>query len=205
MLVQSPYRMVWSGEFEEMEQAEATAALHHPAVAELIFILLYMAFHSLLDAVVVFTNVVALSLGGIWALLLTDTNFSISAAVGFVSLFGVAIMDGLLLISSFNSGRAQRHAAATTPSCKVPRSGCGPVMMTALTAVLGLLPGGPVDEDRLPDAAAAGHRRGRRHADDAVPDALPDAGAVQLLRPPRAAGRRRRPGPLMLDPPGGVA
>ena len=53
----------------------------------------------------VFSNVIALSLGGVWALLLTGTNFNISAAVGFISIFGVAIMDGLLLISYFNQMR----------------------------------------------------------------------------------------------------
>ena len=76
-----------------------------PLSLGLILILLYMAFHSFLDAIIVFSNVIDLSMGGIWALLLTDTHFSISAAVGFVSLFGVAIMDGLLLISSFNAFR----------------------------------------------------------------------------------------------------
>jgi cobalt-zinc-cadmium resistance protein CzcA len=138
-VVKSPYRMVWSGEFEEMEQAERRLLYIIPLSLTLIFILLYMAFRSLIDALAVFTNVIALSLGGIWTLWLTDTNFSISAAVGFVSLFGVAIMDGLLLISSFNSGRARGmplQEAILAGAEKRVR----PVMMTALTAVLGLLP-----------------------------------------------------------------
>ena len=138
-VVQSPYRLVWSGEFEEMEEAERRLLLIIPLSLTLIFILLFMAFHSLIDALVVFSNVVALSLGGIWGLWLTNTNFSISAAVGFVSLFGVAIMDGLLLISSFNSGRAHgmplREAILVGAEKRVR-----PVMMTALTAILGLLP-----------------------------------------------------------------
>ena len=65
-------------------------------------VLLYMAFRSLVDVLIVLSNVVALVCGGIWALLLTQTNFSISAAVGFISIFGVAVMDGLLLVSSFH-------------------------------------------------------------------------------------------------------
>jgi cobalt-zinc-cadmium resistance protein CzcA len=138
-IVQSPYRMVWSGEFEEMEQAEGRLLYMIPISLVLILILLYMAFRSLIDAVVVFGNVVALSLGGIWALWLTDTNFSISAAVGFVSLFGVAIMDGLLLISSFNSGRA-RGLPLEDAILHGAEKRVRPVMMTALTAVLGLLP-----------------------------------------------------------------
>jgi cobalt-zinc-cadmium resistance protein CzcA len=138
-LFQPPYRAVWAGEFNEMEKAQQRLLLIIPLSLGLIFILLYLAFHSLLDAVVVFSNVIALSMGGIWALLLTGTSFSISAAVGFVSLFGVAIMDGLLLISSFNAFRAQG-----LPLEEAILKGAGnrvrAVMMTALTAILGLLP-----------------------------------------------------------------
>jgi cobalt-zinc-cadmium resistance protein CzcA len=138
-IFQAPYRAVWSGEFEEMEDAEARLMIIVPLALGLIFVLLYMAFHSLLDTVVVLSNVIALTIGGLWALLLTGTNFSISAAVGFVSLFGVAIMDGLILISSFNAHRAQGlslHESIMEGAAKRVR----PVMMTALTAILGLLP-----------------------------------------------------------------
>ena len=138
-LFQSPYRAVWSGEFEEMEEAEGRLMIIIPLSLGLIFVLLYMAFHSLLDTLVVLSNVIDLSMGGIWALLLTGTNFSISAAVGFVSLFGVAIMDGLLMVSSFNAHRAQGlplHESIMEGAAKRVR----PVMMTALTAILGLLP-----------------------------------------------------------------
>jgi cobalt-zinc-cadmium resistance protein CzcA len=98
-----------------------------------------MAFRSFLDAIVVFSNVIALSVGGIWALWLTGTSFSIAAAVGFISLFGVAIMDGLLLVSSFNSFRARgmslEDAILTGGSNRVR-----PMMMTDLAAMFGLLP-----------------------------------------------------------------
>ncbi len=138
-LIAAPYRSVWSGEFEEMEEAEGRLMLIIPLSLSLILILLYMAFRSLIDSVVVFSNVLALAMGGIWALWLTSTNFSIAAAVGFVSLFGVAIMDGLLLISSFNALRAHgkpvREAIMEGAAKRVR-----PVTMTALTAVLGLLP-----------------------------------------------------------------
>ncbi len=111
-LFKAPYRAVWSGEFEEMQEAEGRLMYIIPLSLALIFLLLYLAFHSFLDAFVVLSNVLALSMGGIWALLLTGTHFSISAAVGFISLFGVAIMDGLLMISYFNQLRAQGSAAA---------------------------------------------------------------------------------------------
>jgi cobalt-zinc-cadmium resistance protein CzcA len=138
-LFQAPYRAVWSGEFEEMEQAEAKLLWIIPLSLGLIFVLLYIAFRSVVDALLVLANVVALSLGGVWALLLTETNFSISAAVGFVSIFGVAIMDGLLLVSYFNRMRAHglplRDAILEGAETRVR-----PVMMTALTAIFGLLP-----------------------------------------------------------------
>jgi cobalt-zinc-cadmium resistance protein CzcA len=138
-LFKTPYRAEWSGEFQEMQEAEYRLMFIIPLSLSLIFILLYLAFHSLLDAVVVLSNVIDLSMGGAWALLLTGTHFSISAAVGFVSLFGVAIMDGLLLISYFNQLRFQGlpvQEAILHGAEKRVR----PVMMTALTAIFGLLP-----------------------------------------------------------------
>jgi heavy metal efflux system protein len=138
-LFQAPYRAEWSGEFQEMQEAFGRLAWIVPTSLVLIFILLYFAFHSLLDAVVVLANVVALSMGGVWALILTGQNCSISAAVGFISIFGVAIMDGLLSISYFNQLRFEGH-----PLRESILEGAGkrvrPMMMTALTAIFGLLP-----------------------------------------------------------------
>src|SRR5208282_6584416 len=122
-----------------MEGAEGRLLFIIPLSLGLILVLLYSAFRSFLDAIVVLSNVFALAIGGIWALYLTHTNFSISAAVGFVSLFGVAIMDGLLMISYFNALRSHGkplHDAIMEGAAKRVR----PVMMTALTALLGLLP-----------------------------------------------------------------
>jgi cobalt-zinc-cadmium resistance protein CzcA len=138
-LFEAPYQDVWDGEFNEMNKAQDRLLVIIPVSLGLIFILLYMAFHSLLDAIVVFSNVIDLSMGGIWALLLTGTSFSISAAVGFVSLFGVAIMDGLLMISSFNAFRAQGLSLEES-IMRGAGNRVRAVMMTALTAILGLLP-----------------------------------------------------------------
>jgi cobalt-zinc-cadmium resistance protein CzcA len=138
-LIPTPYQTEWSGEFQEMKEAEARLMVIIPASLAAVFVLLYLAFHDLVDALLVFSNVIALSLGGVWALLVTGNNFSISAAVGFVSIFGVAIMDGLLLVSYFNHMRAQglplREAIMQGAEKRVR-----PVMMTALTAIFGLLP-----------------------------------------------------------------
>ncbi len=138
-IFEAPYHAVWSGEFEEMQDAEQRLMIIVPLSLGMIFVLLYIAFHNVLDAIMVFSNVLALSLGGVWALLLTGTNFNISAAVGFISIFGVAIMDGLLLISYFNQMRFQGlplESAILHGAEKRVR----PVMMTALTAIFGLLP-----------------------------------------------------------------
>ena len=138
-LVAPPYRVEWSGEFQEMREAEARLLIIVPLSLLLILILLYLAFRSVADAFVVLLNVADISVGGIWALWLTDTNFSVSAAVGFVSIFGVAIMDGLLMVSYFNQLRAKglpvRDAVLQGAGQRVR-----PVMMTALTAIFGLLP-----------------------------------------------------------------
>ncbi len=138
-LFQIPYREVWSGEFEQMEEANGRLMWIIPLSLGLIFILLYSAFRSILDTLVIFSNVFDVAVGGIWSLYLTGTNFSVAAAVGFVSLFGIAIMEGLLLISYFNALRAQGlplQDAIIQGSLKRVR----PVMITALTAILGLLP-----------------------------------------------------------------
>ena len=138
-LFKAPYHPVWSGEFEEMQVTEGRLKWIVPLSLGLILVLLFLALRSWLDAVVVISNVFALAIGGVWALYLTDTNFSISAAVGFISLFGVAILDGLLMISCFNQLRARGE-----PLDRAVIEGAAmrvrPVMMTALTALFGLLP-----------------------------------------------------------------
>jgi cobalt-zinc-cadmium resistance protein CzcA len=87
----------------------------------------------------VYANVLAMSLGGVWALLLTGTNFNISAAVGFISILGVAVMNGLLFVSSFNALRAEGIELRRTLFLGMEKL-IRPVTMTALAAILGLLP-----------------------------------------------------------------
>jgi heavy metal efflux system protein len=138
-LYPAPYRPVMGGEFEQMQDAESRLILIIPASLALIFLLLYLAFRSLLDVTVILSNVVFSAIGGIWAIYLMNINFSISAAVGFISIFGVGIMDGLLLISYFNDLRAKGlplHDAIMQGAAMRVR----PVMITAWTAILGLLP-----------------------------------------------------------------
>lgn len=133
------YRLEWSGEFAQMEEANARLMWMIPLSIGLIMMLLYTAFNSLKDALLVMANVVTATMGGVWALRLTGTPFSISAAVGFISIFGVAVQNGVLLISYFNQMRAAgapvREAVMRGSELRLR-----PVVMTSLTAILGLLP-----------------------------------------------------------------
>src|SRR5262249_42565998 len=133
------YRILWSGEFAQMEAANKRLTWIVPISISLILCLLYTAFSSMKDALLVMVNVVAATMGGVWALTLTQTPFSISAAVGFISIFGVAVQDGVLLISYFNqmrvAGLPVKEALLRGAELRVR-----PVVMTSLTAALGLLP-----------------------------------------------------------------
>lgn len=133
------YRIEWSGEFAQMEAANKRLMLIVPISILLIMMLLYTAFNSLKDALLVMANVVTATMGGVWALKLTGTPFSISAAVGFISIFGVAVQNGVLLISYFNQKRSEgssvRDAVFHGAVLRLR-----PVVMTSLTAILGLLP-----------------------------------------------------------------
>ncbi|HEV3166938.1 MAG TPA: efflux RND transporter permease subunit, partial [Isosphaeraceae bacterium] len=133
------YRIDWAGEFAQMQEANARLMWIVPLSISMILVLLYTAFTSMKDALLVMANVIEAAMGGVWALWLTGTPFSISAAVGFVSIFGVAVQDGVLLISYFN----QLRAAGLPVKDSVMRGAelrVRPVVMTSLTAALGLMP-----------------------------------------------------------------
>jgi cobalt-zinc-cadmium resistance protein CzcA len=102
-------------------------------------ILLYSMFSSMKDCLLVLVNVLEAAIGGVWALYLTGTHFSISGAVGFVSVFGVAVQDGVLLVTYHNQLRARGYSIWET-CMRGPELRVRPVVMTSLTAALGLLP-----------------------------------------------------------------
>jgi cobalt-zinc-cadmium resistance protein CzcA len=135
----APYTAEWSGEFEEMTNAIHRLMIVVSVSLLLILVLLYLALGSVLDVMVVFANVIVLTIGGIWALILTGSNFNISAGVGFISILGVGMMNGLILISGFNARRAQGM-----PLAEALRDGMEkrvrPLTMTCLTAIFGMLP-----------------------------------------------------------------
>ena len=155
-----------------------------PISIGLIMILLYTAFNSLKDALLVMVNVVAATMGGVWALKLTGTPFSISAAVGFISIFGVAVQDGVLLDLVLQPDAPKRSAGARCRDARgrAARAARGHDLTDRGARVTSRCHG---HFHRLASPEAAGDRRGRRHARDSVSDPLPDAGALHLFSSPR--------------------
>ena len=133
------YRIVWAGEFEELEAAKKRLEFIVPISIVLIMVLLYGLFNSFRDSFVALAGIPFAIAGGIFALYVTGLDFSISAAVGFVSLFGVSVMNGILIITYYNDVRlsglrgdaAMQHAAEQRMR---------PMLMTALSACIGLFP-----------------------------------------------------------------
>jgi cobalt-zinc-cadmium resistance protein CzcA len=133
------YRLDWAGEFGELQEAIERLAVAVPLSLVLICVLLYMNFSSVADTILA-TSVMPMALiGGIFALWITDTPFSVSAAIGFVALFGIAAMDGIIVIAYYNKLVADglAHADAIRRACAVQMR---PVMMTCIAACVGLLP-----------------------------------------------------------------
>src|SRR5262245_29969950 len=135
----SGYEAEWSGEFGELKEAEGRLAYIVPLSLLLIVILLYSTFNSVRDTVLVILSIPFAVTGGIWALFLTHINFSVSAAVGFISLFGVAVMEGIILISYYNHLQDRRVSGANAlMRAAVVRM--RPVLMTCMSACIGLFP-----------------------------------------------------------------
>jgi cobalt-zinc-cadmium resistance protein CzcA len=138
-MFQAPYQSAWSGEFQEMEEAEGRLLRFFAISLVVILILLYLAFNSVLDTITVCANVLAVTIGGIWALRITGLNLNVSTAVGFISILGVAVMNGLLIVSAFNAFRARGLSVDDAVRAGVDKC-LRPLVMTPLTAILGLLP-----------------------------------------------------------------
>ena len=133
------YHLEWEGEYESQKRAQARLAIIVPLTILLIFSILYTMFTSLKWAMLIFTNVMVAPVGGIVALLLSGTNFSVSSGVGFLALFGVSVQTGVIMVEYINQLRARGHTpedAAVEGAVLRLR----PIMMTMLVATLGLLP-----------------------------------------------------------------
>jgi heavy metal efflux system protein len=133
------YRLVWAGEFESLEEAKARLALIVPVSLLLIFMLLYTLFNSLRDSFMALAGIPFAVGGGVLALYLSGQNFSISAWVGFVSLFGVSVMNGILIMTYYNEVKATGMDAIEAMFHAASQR-MRPMLMTALSACIGLLP-----------------------------------------------------------------
>ena len=134
------YYPTYGGQFENLEQANARLSVAVPAALLLIFILLFFTFHSVKYALLIFTAIPMAAIGGVFALLIRGMPFSISAGVGFIALFGVAVLNGIVLIAEFNRLRQQGAADINSVILEGTKIRLRPVLMTAAVASLGFLP-----------------------------------------------------------------
>jgi cobalt-zinc-cadmium resistance protein CzcA len=139
VLLPGGYRLEWVGEFGNLQEAIARLGIAVPLSLALIVLLLYLNFSSLRDALLAASVIPMALLGGVLALWISGTAFSVSSAIGFVALFGIAAMDGILMLSyyhlSLDSGLSRADAMLQT--C---RTQLRPVMLTCIVACVGLIP-----------------------------------------------------------------
>ncbi len=133
------YHVTWGGQFEHMRQAQHRLMIVVPLAAVLIFALLYTTFNSIRDALLIFSGVPFAVVGGVIALYVRGMPFSISAGVGFIALFGIAVLNGLVLVSYIRQrvGEGQHLDDAIREAGLVRLR---PVLMTAVTDALGFVP-----------------------------------------------------------------
>ena len=133
------YKTDWAGEYESQKRSSRRLMLVLPITIVLIFVILYTMFHSGKWALLILINVSMAPVGGLLALLVTHTNFSVSSGVGFLALFGVSVQTGVIMLEYINQMRVRGHSieeAAIEGAVLRLR----PIMMTMLVATLGLLP-----------------------------------------------------------------
>ena len=135
----SGYSLDWAGDFENFQKAVARLAIAVPIAIALILLLLYVSFGSLIDTLIAGSAIPLALIGGIIGLFLADMPFSISAAIGFVALFGIAAMNGIMVVGCFNRQleAGLDHEDALRRTCELQMR---PVLMTCTAACVGLLP-----------------------------------------------------------------
>jgi len=133
------YYVEWGGEFENQQRAAARLAIVVPVSIGLIFLLLFSTFRSLRQALLVLTNVPFALIGGVFALLVTGEYLSVPASVGFIALLGIAVLNGVVMVSYFNQLR-ERGLGIDETVVEGAKRRLRPVMMTASIAAFGLVP-----------------------------------------------------------------
>jgi heavy metal efflux system protein len=133
------YHLGWEGEYQSEVRAEARMLIIVPLTVLLIFIILYAMYKSVKWALVILATVAMARIGGLLALLVTHTNFSVSSSVGFLALFGVSVQTGVIMLEYINQLRARGHSIEES-AVEGAVLRLRPIMMTMLVATLGLLP-----------------------------------------------------------------
>ncbi len=140
MKLPTGYYIIYGGQFQNLEAAKARLSIAVPVALLLIFVLLYFTFHSVKQALLIYTAVPMAAIGGVFALWIRGMNFSISAGVGFIALFGVAVLNGIVLIAEFNRLKKEGVTDIKERVIKGLHTRLRPVIMTAAVASLGFLP-----------------------------------------------------------------
>jgi cobalt-zinc-cadmium resistance protein CzcA len=137
-----PYdtRLDWAGEINQLHEAEGRLVIIIPMTILLITFLTYSAVKSWVDTVLVLTNIPVACTGGVLALLITHNNFSVSAAMGFISIFGIAIQDSILVVTYFQRLRGTEGHSIEQAAKEAAEKRLRPCLMTTLVAMIGLFP-----------------------------------------------------------------
>jgi cobalt-zinc-cadmium resistance protein CzcA len=133
------YHTVWAGEYESAKRSQKRLMIVLPITLLVIFMILYTMFNSFKWALLIFCNVAMAPIGGLLALLLTGTHFSVSSGVGFLALFGVSVQTGVIMLEYINQLRVRGHTIEDS-AIEGAVLRLRPIMMTSLVATLGLLP-----------------------------------------------------------------
>ena len=134
------YYVTYGGSFKNLEEATQRLTVAVPLALGLIFLLLYFTFHSLRHGLLIFSAIPMSAIGGVMALWIRGMPFSISAGVGFIALFGVAVLNGIVLIAEFNKLKKEGNLTLKAIVLEGTKVRLRPVLMTALVASLGFLP-----------------------------------------------------------------
>ena len=133
------YFVEWGGQFKNLEEASGRLAIAVPAALVLIFLLLFMTYGSARPALLIYLNVPFAAIGGVFALALRGMPLSISAGVGFIALFGIAVLNGVVMVSHIRNLQSEGVGLADA-TLQGARDRLRPVLMTALVASLGFVP-----------------------------------------------------------------
>lgn len=140
LVIPPGYRLEYGGEFQNMQEAKSRMMIVLPLAMMLIFVLLYFALKSIRQSMMIYAAVPLATIGGVFALVLRGMPFSVSAGVGFIVLFGVAVLNGLVLINRFNTLKEEGVSNLNRRIIIGTQERIRPILLTATAAMLGFLP-----------------------------------------------------------------